>query len=164
MTPEAAAMTHRRRDVTRLATVAVAGVASVLGGARITAALPGSAHHGGRIELASAREPCTADAAGWLTAVLRPAGTLDRAALGRLGPALDRLAATSDMVVLDLTAARVAAPRAVARTLRSPAAELHQPQRCLLLVGAPLDLVAELNRAAIPVATLPAGSLPLAAT
>jgi hypothetical protein len=77
--------------------------------------------------------PGTADlqAGGWLTTVLRPAGTLDRPALDRLSQALARLAASSDMVIVDrlsqalarlaassdmvivdLTATQVAAPRA----------------------------------------------------
>ena len=68
------------------------------------------------------------------------------------------------MVILDLTAAHVAVPRELARSLQTPALELDQPGRCLLLVGAPPDLVAELDHAAISVATLAAGSLPLAAT
>lgn len=113
--------------------------------------------------------PGTADlrAGGWLTTVLRPAGTLDRPALNRLSQALARLAASSDMVVVDLTAAQVAAPRALARSLQAPALELQQPGRCLLLVGVPPALAAELDRAAVRVATLAAetlaGTLPLPA-
>jgi hypothetical protein len=41
---------------------------------------------------------------GWLTAVLRPAGTLDDTAFGRL---LAELSATADMVVVDLDAVRI---------------------------------------------------------
>jgi hypothetical protein len=99
-------------------------------------------------------------AGGWLTTVLRPAGTLDRPALNRLSQALDRLAASSDMLIVDLTATWVAVPRALARSLRAPARELQQPGRCLLLIGAPPDLAAELDRAAIQVATLAAETLP----
>jgi hypothetical protein len=95
---------------------------------------------------------------------LRPAGTLDHPALSRVIQTLDRLAANSDMVILDLTAVHVAVPRALARNLQTPALQLDQPGRCLLLVGAPPDLIAELDRAAISVATLAAGSLPLSPT
>jgi hypothetical protein len=91
---------------------------------------------------------------GWLTTVLRPAGTLNRPALDRLSRALTTLAASSDMVIVDLTAAHVAAPGALARTLHAPAVELQQPGRCLLLIGAPPDLLAELDRAAVRVAVL----------
>jgi hypothetical protein len=116
-------------------------------------------------QLSSDTPPGTADlrAGGWLTTVLRPAGTLDRPALNRLSQALDRLAASSDMVVVDLTATQVAAPRVLARSLRAPALELQQPGRCLLLVGVPPDLAAELDRAAVRVATLAAETLPLPA-
>lgn len=102
-----------------------------------------------------------AEAGGWLTTVLRPAGKLDRAARRRLGQALDHLAASSDMVVIDLTATRIAAPRALARNLRAPALEFQRAGRCLLVVGAPPDLMAELDRAAVPVATIAADSVPL---
>jgi hypothetical protein len=101
------------------------------------------------------------EADGWLTTVLRPAGTLDQPALDRLSEALARLAATSDMVIVDLTATHVAAPRALARSLQAPALELRQPGRCLLLVGAPPDLLAELDRAAVRVASLAADTPPL---
>lgn len=102
-------------------------------------------------------------AGGWLTTVLRPAGTLDRPALHRLSQALDRLAASSDMVVVDLTATQVAAPRALASSLQAPALELQQAGRCLLLVGVPPDLAAELDRAAVQAATIPAETLPVTA-
>jgi hypothetical protein len=92
---------------------------------------------------------------GWLTTVLRPAGSLDRAARRRLGKALDHLAASCDMVIIDLTATQVAAPRALARNLRSPAREFRWAGRCLLLVGAPPDLLAELDRTAVPVIAPP---------
>jgi hypothetical protein len=60
------------------------------------------------------------------------------------------------MVVIDLTATDVAAPRA-RREPAGPALELARAGR-LLLVGAPPGLVAELDRSAVPVATLAAGS------
>ncbi|HZD71284.1 MAG TPA: hypothetical protein VFA45_20990 [Actinomycetes bacterium] len=86
----------------------------------------------------------------WLTSVLRPAGTLDASAAGRLTEVLTTIAASSDMVVVDLTATRVPAPRRLATALRAPAQQLAGPGRCLLLVGAGADLVAELDRAAVP--------------
>ena len=98
------------------------------------------------------------EASGWLTTVLRPAGTLDWLARRRLSQAVSHLASSCDMVVIDLTATNVAAPRALARNLRAPALELARAGRCLLLVGAPPCLVAELDRSAIMVATLAADS------
>jgi hypothetical protein len=97
----------------------------------------------------------------WLTAILRPAGTLDEQALERLGAALTQLADDSDMAVLDLSATRYASARSVARELRRPAAEFERAGRCLLLVGASGELSAELDRAHVPVITLPADSLPV---
>ena len=97
------------------------------------------------------------EASGWLTTVLRPAGTLDWLARRRLSQAVSHLASSCDMVVIDLTATNVAAPRALARNLRAPALELARAGR-LLLVGAPPGLVAELDRSAVSVATLAAGS------
>ena len=94
--------------------------------------------------MATAAEP-----AGWLTVIARPAGALDRAALGQL-------AASSDMVIVDLTAADVHSPRALARDLRTPARSFEQAGRCLLLVGASAELAAELDHAHVPVITLAA--------
>ena len=100
---------------------------------------------------------------GWLTTVLRPAGRLDRPALDRLSTALGRVAASTDMVIVDLTAAEVTVPRALAQTMRAPAHQLQQAGGCLLVVSAPADLTAELSRATIPVTALGIGSLPLPA-
>jgi hypothetical protein len=97
----------------------------------------------------------------WLTAILRPAGTLDQQALERLGAALSHLARGSDMAVLDLSATRFASPPSVARALRAPATEFERAGRCLLLVGASAELAAELDRAHVPVITLPADTLAL---
>lgn len=97
------------------------------------------------------------EVAGWLTTVLRPAGSLDRAARRRLSKALDHLAASCDMVIIDLTATQVSAPRALARNLRAPALKLQRAGLCLLLVGAPPGLLAELDRTAVPVITLAIG-------
>ena len=164
MPPSASRKTTRHLGVIRLAAVgAMIGMTGVLGVARVVA-WPGPAHHGtasspqGRGDTSGslASLPTDSSADEWLTAVLRPAGTLDRPAVSRLGQALGGLAASSDMVVLDLTAAHVADPGALARTLQSPALELDRTGRCLLLVGAAPEVMAELDRAAISVATLPA--------
>jgi hypothetical protein len=97
----------------------------------------------------------------WLTTVLRPAGSLDYEAVRRLGAALGHLATASDMALVDLTAADVSDPRALARTLREPAVEFERAGRCLLVVGASPRLTAELDRAAVPVATLADDALPV---
>jgi len=91
---------------------------------------------------------------GWLTVIARPAGALGEAALVRLGAALGQLAASSDMVIVDLTAADVHSPRAFARSLRTPARRFEQAGRCLLLVGASAELAAELDHADVPVVAL----------
>jgi len=116
-------------------------------------AVPGTSRH-----LVTGTRPAgpNPDADGWLTTVLRPAGTLDRRGRRRLSQALSRLAASCDMVVIDLTATDVPAPSALARNLRAPALELEQAERCLLLVGAPPDLAAELDRTAVPGVRFPA--------
>jgi hypothetical protein len=94
--------------------------------------------------------------AGWLTTILRPAGSLDQSALHRLSESLGHLAACSNMVIIDLTAAAVGNPRTFARELLAPALAFEQAGQCLLLVGASARLTAELDRAAVPVATLAA--------
>lgn len=96
----------------------------------------------------------------WLSTVLRPVGVLDQPALRRLSEALAGLAAASDLIIVDLAATEVAAPRAAARSLKAPARAAQRAGRCLLLVGAPPELVGELDRASVPVATLPADLLP----
>jgi hypothetical protein len=100
---------------------------------------------------------------GWLTTVLRLAGELDRPALDRLGAALGHVAASTDMVIIDLTAAEVTAPRALALTMRAPARQLQQAGGCLLVVGAPAGLMAELGRTTVQVTAFASGSLPLPA-
>jgi len=67
------------------------------------------------------RKHAAASPAGWLTAVLRPAGTLDGAAAALLRLLAD-LSATADMVVVDLAAARVRNVQAFADALRLPLA------------------------------------------
>jgi hypothetical protein len=66
---------------------------------------------------------------------VRPAGTLGRLARRRLGQAVSHLAAGCDMVVIDLSATDVAAPRALAGNLRALALELARAGRCLLPPG-----------------------------
>ena len=100
---------------------------------------------------------------GWLTTILRPAGPLDQSGIRRLAEALGVLAASSDIVVVNLTAAEVSSPRALARSLRAPALRFELAGRCLLLVGASSGLAAELDRAAVPVVTLAADTLPFPA-
>ena len=100
---------------------------------------------------------------GWLTAILRPAGPLDQAAASRLAGTLGRLATSSDMVIVDLTATEVIGPRALARNLRAPALEFERAGRCLLLVGASAGLATELDRIAVPVISLAADAMPVRA-
>ena len=111
--------------------------------------------------------PAGADTAlrqgGWLTTILRPAGPLDQSGLRRLAEALGALAASSDMVIVNLTAAEVSSPRALAKCLRAPALRFELAGHCLLLVGASSGLAAELDRAAVPVVTLAADALPFPA-
>jgi len=108
---------------------------------------------------ASAPLPAPAGEQEWLTIILRPAGSLDHAAVRRLGAALGHLAAGSDMVIVDLTAAVVHSPRELALALREPARDFERASRCLLVLGASTALTAELDRAAVPVATLAADAL-----
>jgi hypothetical protein len=98
---------------------------------------------------------------GWLTTILRPAGSLDERALHRLSESIAHLATCSNMVIIDLTAADVGNPRAFARDLLAPARAFEQAARCLLLLGASPKLTTELDRAAVPVSTLAADVLPL---
>ena len=93
---------------------------------------------------------------GWLTAVLRPAGTLDDTAFGRL---LAELSATADMVVVDLDAVRIPSLAAFLDALRPAAARLARPGRCLLLVNAPGALDHALLVAGVPAATLAADTM-----
>lgn len=120
------------------------------------------------MESSSATATSSAGPAGlgrqaWLTTILRPAGSLDQAAMRRLGAALGRLAADIDMVVVDLTAADVRDPRGFARVLRDPAAEFERDGVCLLVVGVSPMLTAELNRATIPVVALGDDAIPAVA-
>ena len=101
-----------------------------------------------------------ADQGRWLTAILRPAGSMDRAALRGLSESLGHLARSSNMIIVDLTAAVVGTPGAFARDLLAPARLFERAGQCLLLLGASPELTAALDRFAVPVVTLAADSLP----
>ena len=101
-----------------------------------------------------------ADQGRWLTAILRPAGSMDRAALRGLSESLGHLASSSNMIIIDLTAAVVCKPGAFARDLLAPARLFERAGQCLLLLGASPELTAALDRYAVPVVTLAADSLP----
>lgn len=90
----------------------------------------------------------------WLTAVLRPAGALTGVAMDRLVGSLTALAENASLVVVDLAAAAVPEPDALARALRHPGSLLSGPDRCLLLVGADSDLLQALDRVGGQIATL----------
>ena len=96
----------------------------------------------------------------WLTAILRPAGSMDRAALRGLSESLGHLASSSNMIIVDLTAAVVGKPGAFARDLLAPARAFERAGQCLLLLGASPELSAALDRYAVPVVTLAADSIP----
>ncbi len=101
-----------------------------------------------------------ADQGRWLTAILRPAGSLDRGALRGLSDSLAYLSTSSNMIIVDLTAAVVGQPGAFARYLLAPARAFKRAGQCLLLLGASPELTAALDRYAVPVVTLPADALP----
>jgi hypothetical protein len=96
----------------------------------------------------------------WLTAILRPAGSMDRTALHGLCGSLRHLASSSNMMIVDLTAAAVVKPGPFARDLLAPARQFERAGQCLLLLGASPELAAALDRYAVPVVTLAADSLP----
>jgi hypothetical protein len=90
----------------------------------------------------------------WLTTVLRPAGLLDGPGLDHVALMLGILAACSDMVVIDLSAATILSPQGLIEAVAAPAAQLDRAGRCLLLRGVPSQVRAELDSAAVPVVTL----------
>ena len=138
----AQAQRTRQSRRARLATAPTVGAATV-GAAAVGAAAVGAAS-------------TAADQGRWLTAILRPAGTLDKAAQTGLSESLGHLASSSNMVIVDLTAAVVTSPRAFARDLLAPARTFEAGGQCLLLLGASPELAAELDRLAVPVITLAA--------
>lgn len=97
---------------------------------------------------------------GWLTAVLRPAGTLDGGTAAAFGRSLRDLSATVDMVVVDLDAARIPDVLAFVAVLRLPAARLARPGKCLLLANVPRALERAVRAAGVPAATLAIGVAP----
>jgi hypothetical protein len=108
---------------------------------------------------AARRATASLPSGGWLTAVLRPAGTLDGASAAAFGRLLGDLSATADMVVVDLDATRIPNPAAFVETLRSAAARLAGPGKCLLLANAPIALEVAVSLAGVPAATLAANTV-----
>ncbi len=91
----------------------------------------------------------------WLTAMLRPVGELAGRAIEKLADDLTALAERANIVIVNLVAASVPAPAALARALRRPGAMLTGPDRCLLLVGADPALLRELRLAGGDVDAVP---------
>jgi hypothetical protein len=79
----------------------------------------------------------------WLTAMLRPAGELAGRAVERFVDEITALAQKANIVVVNLVAASVPSPAALARALRGPSAMLSGPDKALLLVGADDHLLRE---------------------
>jgi len=90
----------------------------------------------------------------WRTAVLRPVGELAGRAIEALVDDLTALADRANIVIVNLVAASVPAPAALARALRRPGAMLSGPDRALLLVGADAALLRELRLAGGDVAAM----------
>ena len=91
----------------------------------------------------------------WLTAMLRPAGELAGRAIDRFVDDVVALARRANIVVVNLVAASVPTPAALAKALRRPGAMLSGPNQALLLVGADARLLRELRRIGGDIATLP---------
>jgi hypothetical protein len=91
----------------------------------------------------------------WLTAMLRPAGELAGRAIDRLVEDVVAVAQRANIVVLNLVAATVPRPAALARALRRPGRMLSGPDQALLLVGADDELLDELRRHGGDIATVP---------
>jgi anti-anti-sigma regulatory factor len=99
----------------------------------------------------------------WLTAVLRPAGTLDGASAAAFGRLLDDLSATADMIVVDLDATRILDLAAFVGALWPAAARLAGPGKCLLLLNIPDALEHAVSVTGVPAATLAADAVPIPA-
>jgi hypothetical protein len=82
----------------------------------------------------------------WLAATLRPVGELAGRAIERFVDDLVALAQRSNIVIVNLVAARVPTPKALAVALRRPGTMLSGPDKALLLVGADDQLLRELRR------------------
>lgn len=91
----------------------------------------------------------------WLTAMLRPAGELAGRAIERFVDDLVELSQRANIVVVNLVAATVPSPLALARALRRPGRLMSGPDKALLLVGADETLLAELRRIGGDVASVP---------
>jgi hypothetical protein len=90
----------------------------------------------------------------WLTAMLRPVGELAGRAIDRFVDDIVDLAQKANIVVVNLVAATVPSPAALARALRRPGVMLSGPEQALLLVGANDELLTELRRQGGEVATM----------
>ncbi len=82
----------------------------------------------------------------WLTAMLRPVGELAGRAIDGFVDDLVALAQRANIVVVNLVAASVPSPVALAKALRRPGTMLSGPDKVLLLVGADATLLRELRR------------------
>jgi pimeloyl-ACP methyl ester carboxylesterase len=91
----------------------------------------------------------------WLTAMSRPVGELAGRTIERFVDDLVALAQKANIVVVNLVAASVPTPAALARALRRPSAMLSGPNQALLLVGADDHLLRELERIGGDIATVP---------
>jgi hypothetical protein len=91
----------------------------------------------------------------WLTAMLRPAGELAGRAIERFVEDLIDLAQRANIVVVNLVAATVPSPAALAKALRRPGTLLSGPDKCLLLVGADPALLRELELLGGDIAAVP---------
>ena len=91
----------------------------------------------------------------WLTAMLRPAGELAGRAVERFVDDIVALAQRANIVVVNLVAASVPAPAALASALRRPGTMLSGPDKALLLVGADERLLRELERIGGDIAAVP---------
>jgi hypothetical protein len=90
----------------------------------------------------------------WLTAMLRPVGELAGRAIDRFVDDIVDLAQKANIVVVNLVAATIPSPAALARALRRPGVMLSGPEQALLLVGANDELLTELRRQGGEVATM----------
>jgi hypothetical protein len=91
----------------------------------------------------------------WLTAMLRPVGELAGRAIERFVDDLIDVAQRANIVVVNLVAATVPSPLALAKALRRPGAMLSGPDKALLRVGADPTLLSELRNVGGDIAVLP---------
>jgi hypothetical protein len=96
----------------------------------------------------------------WLTAMLRPVGELAGRAIEGFVEDVMALAQRANIVVVNLVAANIPKPAALATALRRPGAMLSGPDKALLLVGADEQLLRELRRAGGDIATVEPPSTP----